>query len=222
MGGSESKTEINDVVVADGGDDGLTESLRINLSRLIAYAESADVGLQREVAERLANEAVKREYINPCHRSFCASQLLTAHFGPLYCAAERQAQIAELGGLRLLLPLTKSSDPEVQRLAAHALANLSVNADNQSAMAENGGIEMLIDILGSPTEHLQRQACKSLANLGVNVSILRRSGSQNHQQLIRAPHVCLLLVCADRSTTKSALHRQAGSLHWSSSHPASK
>lgn len=85
-------------------------------------------------------------------------------------AAERQAQIAELGGLKLLLPLTKSPDPEVQRLAAHALANLSVNAENQTAMAENGGIEMLIDILGSPVEHLQRQACKSLANLGVNVS----------------------------------------------------
>jgi hypothetical protein len=36
-------------------------------------------------------------------------------------------QIVELGGLKLLLPLTKSADPEVQRLAAHALANLSVN-----------------------------------------------------------------------------------------------
>lgn len=42
-------------------------------------------------------------------------------------AAERQAQIVELGGLKLLLPLTRSTDVEVQRLAAHALANLSVN-----------------------------------------------------------------------------------------------
>lgn len=30
-------------------DDGFTDSLRINLSRLIVYAESADVKLQREV-----------------------------------------------------------------------------------------------------------------------------------------------------------------------------
>lgn len=30
----------------------------MNLSRLIAYADSADVTLQRDVAERLANEAV--------------------------------------------------------------------------------------------------------------------------------------------------------------------
>ena len=30
--------------------------------------------------------------------------------------------------LQLLLPLTKSKDVEVQRLAAHALANLSVNS----------------------------------------------------------------------------------------------
>ena len=67
--------------------------------------------LKREVAERLANEAVK---------------------------AERQEQIVELGGLKLLLPLTKSVDPEVQRLAAHALANLSVNAQNQVGRRETG------------------------------------------------------------------------------------
>lgn len=76
--------------------------LQVNLSRLIAYAESADLQLQREVAEKLANEAVK---------------------------SARQVQIVEYGGLRLLVPLTKSRDPEVQRLAAHALANLSVNGN---------------------------------------------------------------------------------------------
>lgn len=41
--------------------------------------------------------------------------------------ADRQVQIVELDGLQLLLPLTRSTDTEVQRLAAHALANLSVN-----------------------------------------------------------------------------------------------
>ena len=95
------------------------KNLRINLSRLIAYAESADgklsslcipwpgcdcfmlsVKLQREVAEMLANEAVK---------------------------PARQRQIVEYGGLRLLVPLTRSEDTEVQRLAAHCLANISVN-----------------------------------------------------------------------------------------------
>lgn len=53
-----------------------------------------------QVAEKLANEAVK---------------------------SNRQVQIVEYGGLKLLVPLTKSVDQEVQRLAAHALANLSVN-----------------------------------------------------------------------------------------------
>lgn len=85
----------------------MIESLRVNLSRLIAYAESADVTLQREVAEKLANEAVK---------------------------PARQVQIVELGGLRLLVPLTKSADSEVQRLAAHALANLSVNGQLTSVI----------------------------------------------------------------------------------------
>lgn len=45
----------------------------------------------------------------------------------LSSSADRQVQIVELDGLQLLLPLTKSKDTEVQRLAAHALANLSVN-----------------------------------------------------------------------------------------------
>lgn len=40
-----------------------------------------------------------------------------------------QVQIVEYGGLKLLVPLTKSKDQEVQRLAAHALANLSVNGE---------------------------------------------------------------------------------------------
>lgn len=36
-----------------------SESFRINLQRLIVYAQGTDPALQREVAERLANEAVK-------------------------------------------------------------------------------------------------------------------------------------------------------------------
>ena len=106
-------------------DEGFTKTLRKDLQVLIAYASGADVVLQREVAERLANEAVK---------------------------AERQAQIVELGGLKLLLPLTRSSDTEVQRLAAHALANLSVSTDNQVKLANQGGVEMLISLLPSDNQ----------------------------------------------------------------------
>lgn len=122
-------------------DSAFLKSLELNLSRLIAYCESADVSLQREVAEKLANEAV-----NPT----------------------RQVQIVELGGLQLLVPLTKSTDTDVQRLAAHALANLSVNADNQLLMAKEGAIEMLVRLLESSEPLTQRQAAKALANLGVN------------------------------------------------------
>lgn len=42
-------------------DDSLSDALRSDLTRLIAYAKSADPDLQRQVAEKLANEAVKRE-----------------------------------------------------------------------------------------------------------------------------------------------------------------
>ena len=69
-----------------------TKQLRTQLRQLIHYAKGADTSLQREVAEKLANEAVK---------------------------PERQVQIVELGGLELLLPLVASTDHEVQRLAAH-------------------------------------------------------------------------------------------------------
>eukprot|EP00904_Undaria_pinnatifida_P002566 jgi/Undpi1/1230/HiC_scaffold_108.g14144.m1 len=125
MGIGESKEEkVNDDVVLVEDDDSLSDALRTNLTRLIAYAKSADPDLQRQVAEKLANEAVK---------------------------PSRQAQIVELGGLKLLLPLANSRDIEVQRLAVHALANLSVDY-----------------MLGSNHPHLQRQAAKALANLGVN------------------------------------------------------
>jgi hypothetical protein len=134
-----SKSSDSEPAAASGADD--LDELRINLQRLIVYAQSADVELQREVAESLANQAVK---------------------------PDRQVQIVELGGLKLLLPLTESSNSEVQRLAAHALANLSVNSENQVSMSREGGVEMLIKLLDSNNEHVQRQAAKAIANLGVN------------------------------------------------------
>eukprot|EP01036_Dinobryon_divergens_P022256 gene22256-30498_t len=124
-------------------DSAFLRSLQINLSRLIIYAESADTSLQREVAEKLANEAVK---------------------------SARQVQIVEYGGLKLLVPLTRSTDREVQRLAAHALANLSVNSDNQKLMAHENAIGSLIGLLDSDLDLIQRQAAKALANLGVNAA----------------------------------------------------
>jgi hypothetical protein len=86
----------------------------------------------------------------------------------------------------LLVPLTKSTDEEVQRLSAHALANLSVNgeqvvehqlisyqtefvfvADNQEIMSREGAIEMLIELLDTNHELTLRQSAKALANLGM-------------------------------------------------------
>jgi len=146
-GSKESEFEIEDTNDDADDDDNFMNSLKVNLSRLIAYATSADVMLQREVAEKLANEAV-----NP----------------------KRQVQIVEYGGLKLLVPLTKSVDVEVQRLVAHALANLSVNASNQQLMAEEGAIEMLIPLLSTNHELVQRQSAKALANLAVNASNKRK------------------------------------------------
>ena len=96
MGASYAKEA--DEVEYSSTDEGFTKALRTHLQILITYAKGADPALQREVAEKLANEAVK---------------------------PDRQEQIVELNGLQLLLPLTQSRDIEVQRLAAHALANLS-------------------------------------------------------------------------------------------------
>ena len=114
MGNSRSsrRRRYEEKDASDDEDDGeYIRQLELHLTRLIAYAESADPTLQREVAEKLANAAVK---------------------------AERQVQIVNLGGLRLLVPLTRSRDAEVRRLAAHALANLSVDAQNQIKLAEDG------------------------------------------------------------------------------------
>ena len=62
MGGSSSREqkEVEQVEQAFD-DDSFADAMRLHLQRLIFYARSADTLLQREVAERLANEAVKRE-----------------------------------------------------------------------------------------------------------------------------------------------------------------
>jgi kinesin family protein 5 len=142
--GSEEKLSEDDkfFIEEDGEDEGMDDFLRVNLSRCIAYAESAKPQLQREVAEKLATEAVK---------------------------ARRQVQIVELGGLKLLVPLSRSNDLEVRRLSAHALANLSVNATNQILMADLGAIEILIMLLETDSYPVQRQSAKALANLSVNI-----------------------------------------------------
>ena len=57
MGSVESKA--GDVIQYAETEEEFTESLRNNLQRLIIYAEAAPADMQREVAERLANEAVK-------------------------------------------------------------------------------------------------------------------------------------------------------------------
>ena len=97
--------------------------------------------------------------------------IYTTHASPPDHTAPSSATHAQVGGLKLLLPLTESEDTEVQRLAAHALANLSVNAENQVLMAAEGGIEMLVHLVkaeGENCEAVHRQASKALANLGVN------------------------------------------------------
>ncbi|KAI9918661.1 hypothetical protein PsorP6_011650 [Peronosclerospora sorghi] len=113
------KGNMDELRFDESNDEAFTQVLRVNLQRLIVYARSADASLQREVAEKLANEAVKRTCLDVCISSRVPSIW--------FCTADRQVQIVELDGLQLLLPLTKSKDTEVQRLAAHALANLSVN-----------------------------------------------------------------------------------------------
>ena len=154
---AQSKSDNDFVIESDSDEEGckgdpnspFMQNLKLNMSKMIAYAQSADILLQREVAEMLANEAV---------------------------SSDRQTQIVEYGGLRLLVPLTKSSDCDVRRLAAHALANLSVNSKNQELMAEEGAIEMLIDLLDSDNEVIQRQAAKGMANLGVNPDNKKKIG----------------------------------------------
>lgn len=103
----------------------------LHLRRLIAYAEGADAQLQREVAERLANEAVR---------------------------GDQQERIVRCGGLALLGPLTRSADVEVQRLATHALANLSVLPANQALMAPDG-VAMLVDLLRTSGQQTVRVRC---------------------------------------------------------------
>lgn len=166
-GSRESDIIIADEDVSHADAVPFTETLRVNLQRLLIYAKSSDPKLQREVAERLANEALR---------------------------SDRQAQIVECGGLKLLVQLTRSDDAEVQRLSAHALANLSALPVNQKVMAEfEGGIDMLVKLLKSPIPEVQRQAAKSIANLSVVASnmklISEKQGLQPLIALIAVPQI---------------------------------
>ena len=86
-------------------------------------------------------------------------------------------------------------DVEVQRLAAHAVANLAVNgelgisgidampntlayfcifiADNRQNIVDEGGITPLISLMGSESVEVQRQSTKAIANLAVNGRLCR-------------------------------------------------
>lgn len=144
MGTSASKS---DTVVAGESAHTFTDDHRLNFQRLMVYAKSSDPSLQKEVAEYLANEAVH---------------------------TQKQEQIVACGGLKLLVQLARSTDGEVQRLSAHALANLSALPANQRAIAEaDGGVTMLVHLLGAALPEVQRQAAKTLANLSVVPSNMR-------------------------------------------------
>lgn len=167
--GSAASREL-DIIVDDGAledSQSFSDTLRLNLQRLLIYAKSSDPILQRDVAERLANEAV---------------------------SPERQAQIVECGGIKLLVQLTRSTDTEVQRLSAHALANLSALPINQKAMAEaEGSLDMLVELLKSPCAEVQRQAAKTIANMSVIASnmhlIADKKGLPSLIALVSVPQI---------------------------------
>ena len=145
MGNASAKGPVDTVTLVDEDgpltDEEFSAALRTNLPRLFSYARSLDPKTQMMVAERLANEAV---------------------------VAKRQAEIVSLGGLTLLVPLACSRDAEVQRLAIHALANLSALPANQRAIASTAGcLPVLLQLLGSPLPEVQRQAAKTVANISV-------------------------------------------------------
>lgn len=92
---AKEKAAADGVDVTAHDDSSFTDALRVHLQRLIVYAEGSDPALQREVAEMLANEAVK---------------------------PERQMEIVELGGQsaclqRLTIRNTCASDFRAQASA---------------------------------------------------------------------------------------------------------
>ena len=52
------------------GDEEFTRTMQIHLQRLIMYAQASDTQTQLIVAEKLANEAVKRKYCTNKGRTY--------------------------------------------------------------------------------------------------------------------------------------------------------
>lgn len=80
-----------------------------------------------QTSSQLATEGgLTRHQVRFVHFSFQLSPLIG--FG-IRVTESKRGEIVTLGGLKLLMPLTASKDTEVKRLAAHALANLSVDGE---------------------------------------------------------------------------------------------
>ena len=95
--------------------------------------------------------------------------------------------------MKLLVPLMRSSEPEVQRLATHALANLSALPSNQRAIADPPEcLEVWFTLLRSKFPEVQRQGAKTVANVSVVPDVMRtiaaRGGLQPLVALLSSPH----------------------------------
>jgi hypothetical protein len=166
MGAKESK-EVDELIFEEEdafvSEEKKDEEIRKEFRKLILYAESAEVNLQRRVAERLANEALD---------------------------SNRQRQIVRLGGLDLLIPLCSSEDPEVRRLSVHALANLSSDHENQPSLEERGAIDIFMDLIKDRHPQTIRQVSEAFSPFSslLSFSELQRIGQSSLERAVQTHH----------------------------------
>jgi hypothetical protein len=130
MGSSESKhAEERDEVTYENTEQGFSQAFRIHYQRLITYAQSADPKLQREVAERLANEAVNRKRSVTLRRARASRQKLTSF---LYAVGAPRSRSA-------------SSDRRVERLAV-AAASHQVEGPRSAALGSTRARKSLSEL----------------------------------------------------------------------------
>jgi len=76
--------------------------------------------------------------------------------------------MADEGAVEMLLNLLETNNEIIQRQAAKAIANLSVNHDNKLKIGQIGGIAKLVALAGSNTLQVKIEAIAALGNLAVN------------------------------------------------------
>jgi hypothetical protein len=81
---------------------------------------------------------------------------------------EYAVTVGKEGGIKPLLEMLASTNPDLQSLGMSGLFLLSLPEENAAVIRQHGGVLPLVDLLKSTDDHLKTYALSALSNLTKN------------------------------------------------------